>query len=98
VDGTGLVHVSDPVDGGRAGRTTIWPSGWGTTLARIHAIQPADAPDPMPYGIVPAPDRGRWAIAGTERGLARAPVLRRRMDDVGGPVPASATCSPGGRA
>jgi Ser/Thr protein kinase RdoA (MazF antagonist) len=76
VTGLGWVRVYEWIDG-RDLQDGDEVAGWlGRTLATIHAIEPATAPEPIIYGLHPIEEWHRWLDAGERAARPWAPVLR----------------------
>jgi Ser/Thr protein kinase RdoA (MazF antagonist) len=82
VDGLGWVRAYEWVDG-RELREGDDVAAWlGHTMATIHLIEPAPAPDPVIYGIQSVDQWSVWLTAGERMARPWAPLLRERLDGI----------------
>ncbi|GAA1875461.1 phosphotransferase [Asanoa iriomotensis] len=77
-----LVRVSQWVDGRPVGPEDDLADWLGPTLARLHALRPLSAADPVVYGIHPPGSWARWQAEGERQGRPWATMLGRRLPDV----------------
>ncbi|MEV0718053.1 aminoglycoside phosphotransferase family protein [Asanoa sp. NPDC050611] len=82
-DGT-LVRVSEWVDGRPVGPGDDLADWLGAALARLHALRPLAAAEPVVYGIHPLERWATWQAEGERQGRPWAAVLGRRLPDLAG--------------
>ena len=80
-DGT-LIRVSEWVDGRPPGPGDDLADWLGTTVARLHALRPVSAAEPVVYGIHPRERWAEWLAEGERQARPWAAAMANRRDDL----------------
>jgi Phosphotransferase enzyme family len=80
VHGFGVFRVHEWLEHRPLGAADDVAEWLGTTLARLHQLQPLpSAPDPQWYGLFPPAQWQAWLAEGAAQGRTWAPLLRARL-------------------